>query len=261
MAKPPEVPANELFAKLLERPAPSEVAPFPRLDENGDPLFDVRIFVLTQNEREAAMAAARKRVKELIGDDSLPGLSLDEMLGDQTAKELLARAVHQDQLIPNQQENEPPRYARLFANAHDVGRLTSDEVACLFGAYLLVQRKYGPVESSFESEREINAWVERLAEGANSFPLALLQSHQRDTLLGLLAQRLWLVCQTLTSRQSDSDESLASLLGDWLSGTSLSTEPAAEPIHSQNPDEEPITPERAIEMTRALQEQVGTRSD
>lgn len=254
MAKPPsDVAASELFLKLLERPAPSDVFAFPRTDESGEPVFDVRVFVLSESKIEMCRLRARKWLLEQARESAAATQLLDEhTIGDRLAKELLAEAVFENTAIYGSEEAQgKPVYRRLFRNAQDVGELTSDEVGALYGAYLLTQARFGPTDADWADERTINAWVQILAEGARPLRLSLLQSHQRDQLLCSLAARVSTVCKSLVSPPSNWEQFSESLRQSWQVGTGSSGEPAASSTPSRA-DPTIITREQAAEAAKAL---------
>jgi hypothetical protein len=258
MASPPSnVEPSELFLKLLERPKPSAVYPFPRT-ENGKPVFDVRVFVLNEQELGECKDAVRRWGQEhLKGGVGVIAEMDKDILGDRLAKEVLSRSVHHDIAIPGTDDMpDGPRYKRLFRGADDIDKLTSTEMALLYGAYLSTQVAFGPVDHSFESQQEVSEWVRRLQEGGGRFLLGLLQSHQLVALATSLAKRVHDTCTILqTSPRESWPTSLESLLETWQAGTVSSTEPVAESTDSRSePASEPklITPEMAMAAARQV---------
>lgn len=257
MANPPtDIEPSELFLKLKQRPAPNEVFAFPRRDETGEPVFSVRVFVLPQSKLEMCQFRVRDWMTKQAKDKPSVAAALDEqILGDRLAKELLAEAIHEDREIYGSADHGAPQYHKLFRNADDVGELTADEMGALYGAYLLTQMKFGPTDTSFADEAEVNAWVERLATGARPFSLTLLQSHQQGALLQLLAGRVSTVLGILSSPPASWQTSLESLRTSWRVGTGSSTTPAANSTPSPSEPEECITPEDAIRAAREMRRQ------
>jgi hypothetical protein len=233
MARPPSnVEPSELFQKLLERPAPNEQFPYPRLGDDGEPVFNVRIFVLPDKDLVAAKLSARKWLAAKAGEQHESIREYDEQLiGDRVCKELLFRSVREDKDIQG-----TGHYKYIFGSADDVEKLPSDEIACLYGAYLVLQQMYGPTDASFSSDAEVNEWIERLKKGGGRFLLPLLQSHQRDELLMSLVDREWSLRQALTSLQESLPESLESIRETSLAGIDSSTQPVADSTPSQEPD-------------------------
>lgn len=252
MSLPPDdVDPADLFLKLTKR-RPSEVWPFPRLSDDGEPMFETRIFVLSDNELVEAKMAARKWAAERLKDASGVLAEFDkDLLGDRTAKEILVRSVHQNRTISGGDPDDP-RYRRLFAKVEDIGELTADEWSTLYGQYIWTQRRFGPVDATFDSEAEVNAWVARLEEaGRNGFLLlSLLQSHQRDALVLSLVSRASSALKALQGCPPENlHPSLASLLETWLDGTGSSSTPVAE--SGSSPAEETISAERALDAAKA----------
>lgn len=258
MKPPTDINPSELFQRLRERPAPSDVFAFPRCGDDGEPLFDVRIFVLTDAKLEVCRRRGRAWLAEETKGDSETSRAVtafdEQRLGDRLARELLAEAVFEDRIIGEGPSG--PVYVRLFRNANDVSELTEDEIGALYGAYLLTQVRFGPTNAVFADQRDVNAWVERLASGARPFLLTLLQSHQRDELLLSLAQRASSIASILATPPENWQTSLESLRTNWRLGTDSSTPPVVDA--SPSPDEsEVITKERAMEIARTLRRSSG----
>jgi hypothetical protein len=176
----------------------------------------------------------------------------EQILGDRTAKELLAECIFEDRAIGENSSGKV--YRRLFAGADDVGALTSDEIASLYGAYLLTQMRFGPTDATFSDPAEVNEWVARLAEGARPFVLSLLQSHQRDALLLSLVDRVSTISRLLVSQPESLPESLESIRLTWQVGTDSSTSPAADSTRSQSEPEHVISPEEAMAAAKAIRD-------
>lgn len=227
MAGPPtDISPSDLFRKLQERPAPSEVC------DLGEELGRVRFLVLRGDQHDQARVRARAYLKEKLKltDDDLRGEYGATMMGDAAARELIAMSAVTEEHIPG--TDDKPQYSRHFRHAEDVNKLSTDEIRVLFGAYLMVQRRLGPHEYNL-GDGEVNAWISRLTEGASVLPLARLESWARDELCLSLAQRASCLSQLLTCLPENLQMFLESIPGSWGTGTSYSTEPAAEPIHSR----------------------------
>jgi hypothetical protein len=252
MASPPkDVPASELFQRLLARPAPSMVFPFPRRGEDGEPIGSVRVFVLSDKQLQSARVKARSWMGEQAKSCSPVTEKLDqEIIGDRVAKEILAMSVHEDRQI-----GDSGHYLKMFRHADDVGELTGDELAQLYGAYLVCQQQFGPTDASFDTDEEVNEWVARLSEGGGHFLLSLLQSHQRDELLLKLVLRASCMSTALSSSPPGSlPTCLESNRETWRVGIDLSTEDAASSTESPAEPPELISPEAAIAAARAARQ-------
>lgn len=202
-----DIPASELFLKLIEAPRPTEVIDYPRKDpETGLAVGRIRIQVLTQEEHDRARIAAHRKMKEQGFDkDDLAGATIQEVLGDSVARELLAMACLTADGV-SFGEDEKPVYGRVFRDADDLKKLGSDEIAVLFNAYIVTQAKYGPFESSISSAADVDAWVTRLMEGGSSFLLLQLPLPALVELTWLLAQRVSTLSGSKESLTSNSDE-------------------------------------------------------
>lgn len=234
MKPPTDVPASELWQKLSETPRPTEVIDFPRKDKYGNPVGRVRIQVLRLEDHDQARLVAQQKIKasaarngvKLEGDDiNSPGVR--EVLGDMTARELLAKACLDERSVT--EEPETPFYPRVFPDAEAIGKvLSADEVAVLFNAYLLVQNKYGPYERNLVDDGDVDAWVQRLEGGAAEFPLLHLPLPQLVQLTSLLGDRLSSLYRILGSQWSSLPDTLASALGSYSTAiTSFGSLPAA----------------------------------
>lgn len=173
MGPPKEIPASALFLKLMETPFPSEVVDFPRRDANGEALGRVRIRVLSMAEHDSARTSATLKIGAAgFTPEQMSSPAMREVTGDAIAKELISLAC----VTAEEQFKHPvtglPFYGQIFRDARDVGCLMSDELAVLFNAYLLVQRKYGPIENNCDASQ----WIRRIKEGGSAFPLLLLDS-------------------------------------------------------------------------------------
>jgi hypothetical protein len=233
MAGPPkDVPANELFLKLKERPRPSEVVDFPALDEPNKP-GKIRIQVLSKEQQDRARIVAHDKLKKNAGKYGVLKLDLTDMaspaiaevLSDIAACEALQMACRSVLPAPGYTEGDPGcQYLYVFPDGDSVGStLSADEVAYLFSAYQMVQHKYGPHEAIC-SEQDVNDWVRRLTEGAASYPFLRLSSPQWAELLTMLAKRLYSLSGILEPKWDSLPESLRLELQTYCLGTGSSSE-------------------------------------
>lgn len=197
--KPPkDVEPSELFLKLLE-PQPAEVIDFPRKGHDGKPISQIRIRVLSQEEHDSARIRAFSSLKAKgFSPDDLQDIGMREVVGDRVAKELIAIACTEATSNLDDAATGQPIYARVFHSADDVGKLRAHEVSVLFNAYILVQDKWGPREH----DTDVDAWVNRLAEGGNAFPLLSLDLPDLVELATSLAERVSTICHVLGSQWS-----------------------------------------------------------
>ena len=189
---PKDVAPNALVAKLVQAEAPSEVLPFPRRDADGNPLFEFRMKVLTQQEIDIACANAERhtrtvlREKADLSNEDVKHVRVeawDEIYQNARLIELLFHACKQVDDIKRGLFDAPGQLRKL---------LTADECAALFQMYVNVQYRYGPQWQEL-TEEEIDQWIDVLTEGIGSrAPLALLQLQQGQlaALVTSLAYRL-----------------------------------------------------------------------
>lgn len=185
MAGPPDnIAPTELFLAIQKRPRPFRVVDFPRQDPvTGEPIGKVAITPLFQAELLEAKAEATRLGKQLTKDNLDPReyvVGHEQIYQDICGSEILCRACRD----PNDIN------VKIFRTAGDVRKhLTSDELAVLIQNYALVQLEVGPLITGM-SQVEMDAWLQRLGEGASALPLALLSLEQVRALLMHSASRL-----------------------------------------------------------------------
>lgn len=186
MKPPKDVSPSDLFAKLLERPRPHKVVDFPRWDDEGNPIAQVAIWVMTQEEQIACASAAEQRTREMLkrsggdipkSDESRRGY--DDVYSNLAANEILSRVCRD----PNDLKKP------FFPNAAAVMKLTADEVGVLMDEFNHVQATCGPI-ISYLTDDEFEAWVSVLAEGAGRFPFARCSLAVKTELLERMAKEL-----------------------------------------------------------------------
>lgn len=248
---PSDVSPSDLLLKLLERPQPSEVVDFPARSTNDTPLAQIRVMVLRMEQHDEARIRAREalKTKRRLSDDDLRSPFGLELLGDATARELLAMACVMADPIPGTAENQGAKYARLFRSSDDVNKLTADEVTALFGAYMLVQKRFGPYERDLD-DAEVNAWITRLEEGASALPLSRLPSLELAELCRLLAVRASCLSRLLDCQRKNSPIPWESIPQSYRLDTTSSSAPAADA--TQSPGEHVITAEEAMEAAKRV---------
>jgi hypothetical protein len=256
---PSDVPANELFLRLLDRPRPGEEVPFPGLDLPGA-RGKLRIQVLHSHQHTRARLIAQNAVKKQAARYGLPPLTELDMQGaavkgavsDLAACEVLAMACTGiNPISGSDTESANVRYPVIFADGEAVSKtLSADEVAYLFAAYTIVQNKFGPNEAICLPE-DVNAWVRRLVEGAEDYPFLRLSSPQWAELLTALASKLYTLNGILESQWESLPESLRSELQTYLLGTGSAGEPAshssAEGVDLPGPGQE-LSMEQAMRL-------------
>ena len=222
MLPPEDVSPSELWQKLQETPKPSEVVDFPRRDAEGRSVGKLRIQVLDVSQHDEARLSAHKWLRETkrISNEDIKGPSIQEVYGDAVARHILAAACCNVEPIKGTEHTASKRYTRTFPNgAGDLEKLSGDELTVLFTSWQMVQTKYGPYERNIESAEELNAWIVRLGEGADAFPLAAQSWPQLVELTISLAQRACFLSGILESQSSTWPDSLRSRLEPLGMGT------------------------------------------
>ncbi len=263
MSGPPEdISAKELYLNLTQS-KPSEVFDFPRLDpETKKPLTTVRIVVLSQREHEIARVEAHKKIKQRynLKEDDLGGDIMREVVGDATARELLALACVYEK--PMAGPNGAPFYPKMFRDSDHVGDLSANEILLLFNCYLLTQEKHGPFERGFHTPDEMDRWIKRIEEGGAEFPLLSMPLPQLVTLTSLLGARMCSLFRDLATQWESLPDSLRSKLetysADILSYGSARDEPAADGSEN-SPDDLLPGPSLSLEEAKDLAERIVRR--
>lgn len=216
---PKDVAPETLFARLTAMPRPQKLVQFPRKDPATGSFVpeQVCIVVLTAAEMQKARAAAEAYTLDLLrgNPDGVPfkqvvdvvggrSLAYDEIYRNELAIETLVIACREptdvtQPCFPNSQ------LARKF--------MTVDEITCLFMSYCDHMAESGPIVSSM-SVPTMDAWIQRLQEGASRVPLAQVSLEGVKDLL-----------MHLVSRQSKSSTGSGSA-GSQQSGNSSGTEPS-----------------------------------
>jgi hypothetical protein len=182
MKPPAEIPADDLWAQITTMPRAHRVAPFPRQGPSGAPICEIAIMVLSQEECMAAKASAERSVRKLLRDDGKAeaGQGYVDLSEMRDSQELLFRACKRTGDLKKP----------FFPTVEAVGKLTTDEIAVLVMMYRRVQAELGPIASEM-SQDEVDAWIERLAQGGSLFPFDSLSSGAKSTLIVSMACRLW----------------------------------------------------------------------
>jgi hypothetical protein len=182
---PTDVPASGLVEFLKARPRPSKVVPFPVDGVEGTRWENVRVMVPPCDANGQAILAAHARMKKLMPKEEWGLESASAVLGDLTAKEMIARTCFEPH---NYGTEEKPFYKRHFGNSEDVERsLSSDETAVLHALMLQVTFEIGP-RLSVLTDEEVDAWIEVLKEGLD--PLAYLVLPDLHVLIRGLVSRI-----------------------------------------------------------------------
>lgn len=193
---PTDVEPSALVSFLRQKPRPGKVVDFPVEVAKGTPFEQVRIIVPPSVETSRSQYSAHVRMRDEI---KIPLTewqteTASAMIGDLTAKEVIARMVH------GTQEISPGRYLKHFADSRDVeNALADDEIAVLFALCQQVRRELGP-RLQVLTDAEVDAWIEVLSKGFD--PLAYLESPDLEVLVRGLVRRLVMVRAKSTGSQA-----------------------------------------------------------
>jgi len=194
---PTDVPASGLVEFLKGRPRPGKVVPFPVEGVEGTRWENVRIEVPPCSANGAAILAAHNRMKAMLPKEEWSTESASAVLGDLTAKEMIARTCFEPK---NYGTEEKPFYKKHFGNSEDVERsLSSDETAVLHALMLQVTFEIGP-RLSILTDEEVDAWIEVLKNGLD--PLAYLVLPDLHVLIRGLVNRISKATASSSTSQS-----------------------------------------------------------
>lgn len=195
-APAPDVSPNEYVRKLMAE-HPSEVLPFPRNGADSKPLFDYRMCVLSQRELDGCLIDAEKYTATQFKNHKSPnnedlgavrGEAWAEVYNNAKIVEVLLRACRQ--VEPKTNAVGKTYYDPLFIGGEQVRKLlTTDELASLFNAYQNTQFKFGPLWRMLDDEG-VDAIIEKMCEGWDSYPLQALGSGELMLLVVSLVARL-----------------------------------------------------------------------
>lgn len=238
---PTDVAASELFLKLSSATRPGDIVDFPRKGADGEPLGQVRMVVLTERELVAAAIDAEKFAQK--------HLKTDMKLSDSSQGYLdVYRHESAVQILHRSCKRVEDDMAKLpaFPSPNEIRDvLTPDEIAVLLEEYYLVQAKYGPIVARLSRE-EVEAWINKIAEGGSAYPLAFLSSETKD---GLLVR----ICSLLQTLPTDSIS--AGLQQDDRSQRTTSESESDE--SSSSPDETGDSESESDSVAEASEADVG----
>lgn len=204
---PEEVPAGELWQLLQSLPRPMRKVPFPRtLPGSDEPIGEIVIWPLTQEEHHQANVAAEIEVRRRMGDEAPKkddaDIAYQNLVANEIAVQQLWRACRD--------VNDPVKLAAFPAPKVLRMSLTQDEVGVLYNHFLTTQVELGPIITRLEPA-EYEAWVRRLAEGGAAFPFDLLSWDQRTTLVRTMASQLVSFWTATSSAGQQPDETSTDL--------------------------------------------------
>lgn len=177
------MPATDLWAALTALPKPHRIVDFPRKDGKGGTIGQMAMVVLRHEDSLACIrdadAFAKKALRaEAKKDEENRGYN--DLFTNEAAVQILYRACR-DAKDLKRSAFPSPKAMKL--------ELSDDEIAVLYNTYDRIRVELGPIISHMTPE-EMDAWLDRLAEGGQSFPLGLLSSEMLGQLLMRSAFRL-----------------------------------------------------------------------
>lgn len=190
----------DVWTQVITLPRAHRVVPFPRMNDDGAPIGNVAICVLTGDEVHLAnmnaTAFLRKEQKRVMGE-VIKSDEIDDayksMFNSRATREILFRSCKKaDQCVPDERgvcTTDHSSFAPFFPTLDSIGKLSTDEQAVLMRHYLQTQAEVGPIHSGM-SQAEMDAWIELLGKGGSRAPLALLSLEQASELLMYMASRL-----------------------------------------------------------------------
>lgn len=225
MAGPPEtIDASDLWLALTAMPRPHKVVPFPRkIPGSDEPVGELAIWPLTQEEQMASNAEADRFTKKLLKDPQKKdeaNLGYEHTYANDVAVQVLYRACR-----------DPKDLAKpAFPSPTDIrAKLSTDEIGVLFSVYSTVQFEIGPIVAGMtKGERE--AWILRLEEGGSAFPFDALSWEEKRILLPFMASQLvdcWMVMCSL-GKPPDVSSEVLEILQEKIARRNELTPPATE---------------------------------
>lgn len=243
---PADVPPSRLLAMLMATERPSEVRPFVRNGADGKPLFEYRMQILTQQELDTVRAKAENYTRECLRqtnkltDEQVSAVRREawsEIYEDAKCFELLRIAMREVTIVEAQagglSSETFRKYPPLFTSTRQMrDLLTTDEAASLFHEYEAIQFRYGPMWRLLTDD-ESEAWIERIVEGAGSFPFLALLPGERARLTVSLAFALRRLKIAIGSLGLDFSAMLRGTSQSELEASDATADPNANPtVHA-----------------------------
>lgn len=201
---PKDVSDSELIRKLISVEPPSEVLGFPRYNEDGTPLFEFRMRVLTQQEIDECGVNAERHARDVLAGKAKGGEDIKAVRAE-AWEEIFINAKLVELLYLACREKDDVTKTLFVAPSRMRKILTQDELAALFSAYQSLQFKFGPLWRVLTDD-EVDAWVEKLVGGMHAYPLSQLPPGQLVQLVLSLAYRLAALKTGTCSHGSQSED-------------------------------------------------------
>lgn len=183
---------SELWRALTALPRPTRAMPLPIYKPGTEePIGEVQVWPLTQEEQMAANAAADKFTKELLKDPQKKdeaNLGYHHTYTNEVAVQVLFRACRDKDDTKRPAFPSPNLMRQKFS---------TDQIGVMFHSFCTIQSELGPIRAHLTQE-ETEALIIRLAEGGSAFPFDSCSWEQQRTLVLSMASQL-LSCWTVMS--------------------------------------------------------------
>lgn len=173
----------QLWVEITKLPRPSRIIDFPRKGGDGNPICQLALVVLSPSEQVQCAVEAERYVNNKLGitkvDERAQGYKTIFDTASTTECLFLSARSAADINV------------RFFPTSQSIrDHLTADETAVLMQAYVQMTSELGPIISTM-SEKDMEAWLERLAVGAEIVsPFFFLSSEMKNDLLKYSAVQL-----------------------------------------------------------------------
>lgn len=235
MSDEKEISASDLWLALTALPRPHKKVPFPRnMPGTDDPVGELAIWPLSQEEQMAANAEADRFTKKLLKDPQQKdqaNLGYHHTYGNETAVQVLYRACRDPKDI-----SRPAFPSPSLMRA----KLSTDEIGVLFNQYCTVASEIGPIVA-YMSNEERESWIARLAEGGSAFPFDSLSWEQQRNLVSFMASQL-VSCWTAMCSLGSPPDVNAHLL-EQLQARAEELKARPQESDSREPEQEPAPSE------------------
>lgn len=195
-APPKDIDPGDLFVLIAAMPRPHRLVAFPRKNDAGDPICEVALWVLSQEEMMQANADTERYVRQMLKDQVAQKTEArkgyEQLFNQRGCVEILWRACRRPSDITKP----------FFRVKQDIEKhLTTDECGVLYNSYMRVSAELGPIVSEL-TEEEMEAWLVNLAAGGSAaVPLDSLSWGAQTRLMTFLA------CRALSSSTDTSSAS------------------------------------------------------
>jgi hypothetical protein len=206
LGPPQDVEPAALLRKLMDSRPPNEVIDYPRKDDDGAPVGQLALRILTPDEIENATANAEAHVRRKLQSASKDRHDAAKQVNQQAWQELFesARAI---ELLYVACRVHDDLSKTLFNTPKDIRDFaTLDEIATLLNQYEALQFRFGP-QWRLLTEDECEDWIKTLEAGIDTVsPLGLLSLGQCHLLIKSLVSRYG---SLVTDKSSDGSPSNA----------------------------------------------------